>query len=253
MDLPTTKRGNKHILVINDHFSKYMQLYAIKDRTALTAAKCVLDFSLKFGLPRKFFSDQDPAYESELFQCLMTLLGVNKLRTTNYHPQSNGLTEQSNLKTKQYLTAFLTSDLPQRPEWDCWTREASYAYNTSVHTSTGFTQAELMSGKKSRAPIDHLYGKFMQNTSVPQTIAQFSENMNRMYEIARRSMNTSQNVYASYHDKKSLPNNLEVDDHVFVYLPRNKRVKLTKKWTGPYKIIKADHPLYKVEVIGAKG
>eukprot|EP00493_Phyllostaurus_siculus_P007166 UN07240 len=78
---------------------------------------------MKFGLPYKLFSDQDPAFESELFQCLMKELAVNKLRTTSYNPQSNGLTEQSNSVTKQYLTAFVNSGTATKPEWDCWTRE----------------------------------------------------------------------------------------------------------------------------------
>ena len=47
VDLPVTAKHNQHILVINDHFTKYIQLYAVKDRTAPTAAKCVVDYSLK--------------------------------------------------------------------------------------------------------------------------------------------------------------------------------------------------------------
>ena len=85
VDLPVTAKHNLRILVINDHFTKYIQLYAVKDRTAPTAAKCVVDYSLKFGLPYKLFSDQDPSFESQLFQCVMKELGVKKLRTTAYH------------------------------------------------------------------------------------------------------------------------------------------------------------------------
>ena len=62
VELPITVRHNRHILVVNDHFTKYIQLHDLKDRTAPTAGKCVLDFSLKFGLPYKLFSDQDPAF-----------------------------------------------------------------------------------------------------------------------------------------------------------------------------------------------
>ena len=73
----------------------------------------------RFGQEGGMFSDQDPAFESELFQCILKELGVKKLRTTTYHAQSNGLTEQSNLTTKQYLTAVLETDSNRKPEWDC--------------------------------------------------------------------------------------------------------------------------------------
>ena len=65
VDLPITDRGNKHILVINDHFSKFIRLYAIKDRQAETAAKYIAEYCLDFGIPEKLLSDEDPAYESK--------------------------------------------------------------------------------------------------------------------------------------------------------------------------------------------
>ena len=51
IDLPRTNRGNIHILVINDHFSRFIRLYALKDRLAQTAAKYLADFYLDFGIP----------------------------------------------------------------------------------------------------------------------------------------------------------------------------------------------------------
>ena len=217
VDLPVTAKHNQHILVINDHFTKYIQLYAVKDRTAPTAAKCVVDYSLKFGLPYKLLSDQDPSFESLLFQCVMKELGVKKLRTTAYHAQSNGLTEQSNSTTKQYLASVIETDLKRKPEWDCWLNEAAFAYNTSVHSSTGFTSAELMFGRKFRVPIDLPYGKLTQNKDF-MSFTQFTEKLELMYEIARRKMNARQDTYATYYDKKVLDDPLKVGDLVYVYL-----------------------------------
>ena len=41
---------------------------------------------LKFGISWKHSSDQDPVFESELFQCLMSEWKIKKLRTTGYNP-----------------------------------------------------------------------------------------------------------------------------------------------------------------------
>ena len=42
--VPKTPRGYNHILLINDHFLKFIKLYPVKDRTAKTAAKYVTDY-----------------------------------------------------------------------------------------------------------------------------------------------------------------------------------------------------------------
>ena len=49
-ELPITPQGNIHILVVTDWFTKYLQLYPVRDRTAETAAKCMRDYALHFGI-----------------------------------------------------------------------------------------------------------------------------------------------------------------------------------------------------------
>ena len=89
-------------------------------------------------------SDRDPSYEADLFQFVMKRMGVKRLRTTGCNPQVNGLTEQSMLIVKNCLTAF-TSYNPQN--WDSFYRKLAFAYNTSVHSLTGFTPADLFYGR----------------------------------------------------------------------------------------------------------
>ena len=146
VDLPKTDRGNIHILVINDHFSRFIRLYAVKDRREETAAKFVADFCLDFGIPFKLLSDKDPAFESKLFQELMKILEVKKIRTSGYRPQTNGLTEQSNSVIKNYLTIFLDEN-EEKNNWDLLLKQLAYAYNSSLHTSTNYTPAQLMFGR----------------------------------------------------------------------------------------------------------
>ena len=253
VDLPCTRGGNCHILVVNDCFSKYIQLYPIKDRLAKTAAACLVDYIMRFGIPGQLLSDQDPAYESTLFQELMRGLGITKLRTTAYNPRSNGLTEQANATVKLYLTSVLTQNKQTRNNWDQWLREACFAYNTSVHTSTGFTPAELMVGRKFRVPLDLLYGTIPE-TNMTSSFDAFRDIINSMYAIARDNMAMRQDRYATSHDEKIVRDDkLLVGDRVYLYLPRLARVKLTPKWNGPFKVMKAAHPVYTVSIPTSKG
>ena len=76
VELPISNGNNKDILAIVDNFTK---VYAVPKRTSKTVAKCIYDYILTYGIPWKLYSDHDPAYEVELFQELMKLLGVKKL------------------------------------------------------------------------------------------------------------------------------------------------------------------------------
>ena len=243
VNLPITKKGNCNIMVINDQFSKYIQLFALKDRKAVSAVHCLHDFSLRYGIPYKLFSDQDPAYESELVRLFCETLGIKKTRTSGYNPKSNGLTEQSNHTIKNYLTSFVNNE----KEWDQWLKELSFAYNTSIHSSTGFSPMELMFGRKVRVPIDLLYN-FNSEISGVTSIDQFKSQLQNLYALARENMNARQEKAATYYDKKVLDDPLLVDDKVYVYLPRNKRLKLVPNWYGPFLITKANHPVYHVDI-----
>ena len=243
-DLPPSSNRNIHLLVVNDQFSKFMQVYPLKDRTAETASKSIYDYFLRFGSPRKLYSDRDPSYEADLFQHLMKLLGVKKLRATGYNPQANGLTEQSMPTCKNYLTSFVNSN-PRN--WDKYCRELCFAYNTSVHSSTGFTPAQLFFGRQINVPLDLVYGSFKDDYKIG-SFSEFQENIYNLYELARNTMKTRQAVSATYYDKKVCDDKFEVGDYVYVYLPRNKRIKLALKWMGPFKIISCQHPAYEVAI-----
>eukprot|EP00794_Sanderia_malayensis_P020766 gene20766-22789_t len=60
--------------------------------------------------------------------------------------------------------------------------------------------------------------------------------------------------YATFHDKKvTQDDKLEPRDYVYMFLPRLTRTKLTKKWNGPFQVIRSAHPFYSIEVQTDKG
>ena len=76
------------------------------DRTSKTTAKCIYDYILTYEIPLRLFSDHNPAYETELLQELMKLLGIKKLRTTGYNAKADCLCEKLNGVVKQYLLKY---------------------------------------------------------------------------------------------------------------------------------------------------
>ena len=95
--LPLTKRQNKLILVIGDHFTRWMEAFPIPNQQAeVVAQKLVIEFISRFGIPFELHTDKGRNFEIELFRSVCNLLQIKKTRTTAYHPASNGLIERFN-------------------------------------------------------------------------------------------------------------------------------------------------------------
>ena len=87
----------RNVMVMQDHFSKYVVAYVVKDQMAHTAAETLRNgyFGL-FGAPAYLVSDQGKAFTGHLISNLCELYGVQKLRTSPYHTQTNGQVERMN-------------------------------------------------------------------------------------------------------------------------------------------------------------
>jgi transposase InsO family protein len=58
------------------------------------------------GLPERYFSDRGPQFIAEFTTELWHLIGVERVTSTAYHPQTNGQTERVNQEMEQYLCIF---------------------------------------------------------------------------------------------------------------------------------------------------
>ena len=85
----------KNVLVVVDHFTQYVQAYVTQNQTARTTARVLFNeyFSV-FGFPQKLMSDQGTGFTRKVVAAICSLLGIEKIRTTPYHPQSNGSAER---------------------------------------------------------------------------------------------------------------------------------------------------------------
>ena len=90
--LPESSTGNSYILVAADHFTKWMEAYAIPNQEAITVAKKLVDqMFCRFSLPDQLHSDQGKQFESLVIQEICKILGMQKSRTSPYHPQCDGV------------------------------------------------------------------------------------------------------------------------------------------------------------------
>ena len=148
--------GRENVLVLTDIFTKYTQAVPTKDQRASTVAQMLVQHWFhRFGPPARIHSDQGRNFESTLIQQLCKIYGVQKSRSTPYHPQGNGQCERFN-RTLHDLLRTLPVD--QKKHWPRHLPQLTFAYNTTPHQTTGRTPYFLMFGCHPRLPVDFLLG-----------------------------------------------------------------------------------------------
>jgi len=140
--LPRTKQGNQYLLVIADRFSKLVRTVPLKRITALSVAQAFAnEWVCVYGPPLYLLSDNGTQFKSSFFKDICQRMGTRQFFTSPYHPQTNGQVERFNRTLLAQLRAFVSDD---QTSWDYYSPSVTFAYNTQVHTATGFTPFELI-------------------------------------------------------------------------------------------------------------
>lgn len=93
LSLEKGKGGCDHVLVVTNSFTKYSWAFPTRKQKASTVVKLLWEKVLvKLGFPLRLHSDQRRDFESRVVKDLCNVAGIEKTRTTPYHPQGNGQT-----------------------------------------------------------------------------------------------------------------------------------------------------------------
>ncbi len=95
--LKRTQDGNEYIVVMQDHFTKWVEGRAICGKEALTVANAIVqDWVLKHGAPISLHSDRGKEFTTALHQEVCDMLRIAKTYSTAYRPHTNGMVERCN-------------------------------------------------------------------------------------------------------------------------------------------------------------
>ena len=97
LQLPLTTKGNYYVVVFTDYLTKWPEAFAIPDQAAETIAKVLVkEVICRHGIPEELLSNGGAIFLSSLIQEIFELLGLRKINTAGYHPQTDGLVEKFN-------------------------------------------------------------------------------------------------------------------------------------------------------------
>ncbi|KAI8511935.1 hypothetical protein Bbelb_110350 [Branchiostoma belcheri] len=237
-ELPTSKHGHRYCLVVQDFFTKYVNAYPLKRQDAATVANVLFtDFIREHGIPTSLHSDQGRQFEADTMRSLYKALGIEKTRTTAYHPQGDGLVERFNRTLKDMLSKYVSTT---GDDWDDHLPHVLLAYNTSVHASTGFTPFFLTHGREANLPADVIFGPNPQASSTVTSMAyarSLASSLRTAFKQVRQNTRQASNKQKLAYDVDVSHKPYQAGERVWLHDPTTVRQKLKPKWKGPYTVI----------------
>ena len=206
-----------NVLVLQDHFSKYVVAYVVKDQTACTAAETLRNgyFGL-FSAPPYLISDQGKAFTGHIITHLCELYGVQKLRTLPYHAQTNGQVECMNQTIIRMISKL------EEDKKACWSEhlpELLLAYNTTCSTVTGYSPYYLLFGRRPRIPVDYLFPTLHDSphqTKMEVSVVAMQKRLKEAFAVARCLTSEEVAKQCRYYDRKAGAVALQPGDVVMV-------------------------------------
>ena len=241
-----------NVLVLQDHFSKYVVAYVVKDQTARTAAETLrIGYFGLFGAPAYLVSDQGKAFTGHIITHLCELNGVQKLRTSPYHAQTNGQVERMNQMIIRMIGKL------EKDRKACWLEhlpELLMAYNAMCSAVTGYSPYYLLFGRRPRIPVDYLFPTLRDSphqTKMEVSVAAMQKRLKEAFAVARRLTSEEVARQCCYYDRKAGAVALQPGDIVMVRTDGfvGKR-KVKDRWQDGGFIVESqleDWPVYKVK------
>ena len=143
--LPRSRAGSKYILVICDYATRYPEAIPLRSIDAVSVAEELVKVMARVGVPEEILTDQGSNFTSQLLAEVYRLLKIQPIRTTPYHPQTDGLIELFNQTLKDMLRRVVSTD---GKDWDKLIPYLLFAYREVPQASTGFAPFELLYGRQ---------------------------------------------------------------------------------------------------------
>lgn len=250
--------GYGNILVLTDNFTKYAMAVATRNQTAKTTAKALIELFINhYGICEKLHSDLGANFTSQVIRHMCDMLGIQRSRTTPYHPQGNGQCERMN---RTLLDMLGTLAEEQKTRWKDHLQAMVFAYNCTRSETTGHSPFELMFGRTPRIPADVKFGlrEKEDGKTYNEYIEDLRSKMQEAYKIVKSSIEKTQGRSKARYDEKMKGVALEVGDSVLVKKVRfgEGKHKLADKWEETVYIVikkKDGVPVYDVKPEVGKG
>ena len=221
--------------------------YALAEPVTNESTKTFEDFLVsevvcRHGVPEVIVTDRAKGFMAKVIKSIGTRLGYKHIPTLGYMPQANAKVERFHA----YLATAMTVYTRDKPTWRDRIPMILFAYNTSVHATSGVSPYYVVYGRQPRLPIELL---FLDKDNVYKDERLFglriTENMSDIFREIRQSQFKTQQAMQKYRNEKGKRYAVEFEEGTWVLHwqpeapPKNMDSfswipqKLLNKWSMP--------------------
>ena len=183
----SSSKGNKYILAMVDHCTKWLECVPLPDQSAeKVAMSAVYEFFCPFGMPFAIHTDQGSNFIGNVVKLVCELLEIRKSQTTPYRPQSNGQVERYNRTIVEMIRCL---KMKSEKDWDVYLPHITSAIHCLRNPPTGFSANRLMLGREVTKPVYVDFGlvpKKFQNAG--DYVRKLEEVLRETHRIARENL-----------------------------------------------------------------
>ena len=251
--LPKSARGHRYILVIVDYATRYPEAIPLRTASAKAIAHELFLLFSRMGICDAILSDQGSNFMSRVLKLLYKWLNVERIRTSVYHPQTDGLVERFNKTLKNMLKKLVDVD---GRDWDQLIPYVLFSIREVPQASTGFSPFELLYGRQPRGLLDIAKEAWEKQPCAERSVVEHIERLQRrarkIWPLVREHMERAQRDQSRVYNRGAVVREFQVGEKVLVLVPSSE-CKFLARWQGPYEIVGKVGPVnYKVQQVGRR-
>ncbi|GBL79678.1 Uncharacterized protein K02A2.6, partial [Araneus ventricosus] len=171
--------GNQFCMTIIDRFTRWPEMIPTPDMTAKTTARALMHGWIpRFGCPATITTDRGTNFQSNLFRELTRMLGCNKIHSTSYHPQANGIIERLHRHLKSALKAH------NHIKWTEMLPIVLLGLRSALKEDINATCAQLVYGTTLRLPSDLVTSDSINQTINPTYVTSLIQTMRSLNPVS---------------------------------------------------------------------
>lgn len=229
-----SKRGNTHILVVVDSFTKFVFIKAVRNTKTLSVIKVLEDIFDTFRSPERLVSDRGSCFTAHSFKRFCLDRGIKHILNAVASPRANGQVERYNRTILDSLTAQNLKD--GEKDWDNKLGKIQWGLNNTLQKTIGRSPAEVMFGLKMNSENNPSLNEIIDlsqehcdisdiREEVKNRIDQEQEKQKQYYDKGRKSARTYNKGDLVKITKTNFQNN-------------GKSSKLLPTYEGPFRVVK---------------
>lgn len=228
--------GFNYVFTAIDLFSKFAVASATKTATAADAADFFLQHvCAKFGFPDELLSDRGSEFMGSEFVDLILRTPTRHILSSPRHPQTNGQIERFNGILSQTIRIYRSES---HSDWHTLVPFAVFAYNSSVHSVTGFSPHFLLFGS------DPTHRHFARDTQTAAELLEYSEKRQRLENarlVAQKRIEVEQQKSIDRFSSKHPPPSFQFGDYVMIERARHEKgrsERFVNLRYGPFQVVR---------------